>query len=355
MGVRLDRLRAEMRDRSLDAMLISCTVNQSWACDFDFEDGYLLVCSEHAYLITDPRYIEAARVEADGAFLCVCASADIGEMLRSYLFDNNAKTVGIEDMELSYYDVMRLKGALSEFELVPTGSMLDDLRAKKDADEIEKIVEAQRITDAAFSHILGYIREGVSERDIAIELEFFMRRMGASGTSFDIICAGGTASSRPHAQTRTCPIERGFLTIDMGCIYSGYCSDMTRTVVFGKADQRMRALYNTVLEAQEAALDFITEGVRCADVDRVARKITERQYPSLFSHSLGHGVGRRIHESPRLSARAADKRLSRGHVVTVEPGIYIEGKYGCRIEDMVVIGDGSARNITASPKQLIEI
>lgn len=355
MGVRLDRLRAEMRDRAIDAMLISCTVNQSWTCDFDFEDGYLLVCSERAYLITDPRYIEAAVAEADPAFECVCSGADLGETLVGYLKDNGAHRVGIEDMELSYYDVMRLKGALSEFEIVPSGSMLDDLRAKKDEDEIEKIVRAQKITDAAFSHILGYIKEGVSERDIAIELEFFMRRMGASGASFDIICASGTASSRPHAQTRTCPIERGFLTIDMGCVYSGYCSDMTRTVVFGTADTKMRALYNTVLEAQRTALDIIDEGVRCADVDRAAREVTEREYAGLFSHSLGHGVGRRIHESPRLSARAGDKRLSRGHVVTVEPGIYIEGIYGCRIEDMVVIGDRCAHNITASTKELIEI
>ena len=353
MGVRLDRLRGEMRDRGLDAMLISCEVNQSWACDFDFTDGYLLVCGERAYLITDPRYIEAARAEADRAFECVCAPADIGEMLRSYLSDNNAKTVGIEDMELSYYSATTIKDSLYPCEIVPTGSMLDDLRAKKDRDEIDKIIEAQRITDAAFSHILGYIKEGVSERDIAIELEFFMRRMGASGVSFDFIVASGTASSRPHAVPRSTPIERGLLTIDMGCIYSGYCSDMTRTVVVGNADSEMKALYDTVLRAQTAALDFITEGVRCADADRVAREITERDYPSLFSHSLGHGVGRRIHESPRLSTRAGDKRLSRGHVVTVEPGIYIEGKRGCRIEDMVVIGDGCAHNITKSPKELI--
>ena len=131
MGARLERLRGEMRDRGLDAMLISCEVNQSWACDFDFTDGYLLVCSERAYLITDPRYIEAAKAEADRAFECVCASADIGEMMRSYLSDNNAKTVGIEDMELSYHSAMTFKDALYPYEIVPTGSMLDDLRDRK--------------------------------------------------------------------------------------------------------------------------------------------------------------------------------------------------------------------------------
>ncbi len=355
MGRRVDRLREEMQSRGIDAMLITCEVNQSWACDFDFTDGYLLVCLERAYLITDPRYIEAARAEADAAFECVCAPADVSEMMRSYLSDNNAQNVGIEDMELSYYDAMRFKGALDPYQVVPTGSMLDDLRAKKDADEIEKTVEAQRITDAAFSHILGYIKEGVRELDIAIELEFFMRRMGASARSFDFIVASGSAGSRPHAVPRNTPIERGLLTMDFGCIYGGYCSDMTRTVCVGSVGAEMKKLYNTVLEAQRAALDYITEGVRCVDADRTAREVTERGYAGLFSHSLGHGVGRRIHETPRLSPRAGDKRLACGHIVTVEPGIYVEGKYGCRIEDMLVIGEGCARNITKSPKELIEL
>ncbi len=355
MGVRLQRLRGELASRDIDAMLVSCTVNQSWACGFDFEDGYLLVCRERAYLITDPRYIEAAKAEADGVFECVCAENDLGEMLRSYLSDNNAKTVGIEDKELSYYDAMRFKGALEPCETVPTGSMLDDLRSKKDPDECERIVEAQRMTDAAFTHILGYIREGVTECDIALELEYYMRRMGASARSFDIICASGSASSRPHAVPRSTPIERGLLTMDFGCIYDGYCSDMTRTVCVGLATVEEKKLYAAVLEAQRAALEYITEGVRCADVDRAAREVTEREYAGCFSHGLGHGVGRRIHESPRLSPKAGDHRLACGHVVTVEPGIYIEGKHGCRIEDMVIIGDGCARNITASPKELIEL
>jgi Xaa-Pro aminopeptidase len=233
--------------------------------------------------------------------------------------------------------------------------MFDDLRAKKDPDECACIIEAQRITDAAFSHILGHIREGVSECDIALELEYYMRKMGASARSFDIICASGSASSRPHAVPRSTPIERGLLTMDFGCVYRGYCSDMTRTVCFGLAREDEKKLYSTVLEAQRAALAYITEGVRCTEVDRMAREVTERGYAGGFSHGLGHGVGRRIHESPRLSPRAGDKRLAHGHVVTVEPGIYIEGKYGCRIEDMVIIGDGSAKNITSSPKELIEI
>ncbi len=355
MGKRLARLRAAMSQRGIDAIIISCEVNQSWACDFDFSDGYLLVCSERAYLITDPRYIEAAKKEADADFLCVCAPSNISEMFNSYLSDNEVKILGIEDKEISLYDAETLKCSLEGVKIIGVGSLLDDLRACKDDDEIECITEAQRITDAAFSHILGYIKEGVSEMDIAIELEFFMRRMGASARSFDFIVASGAASSMPHAQPRNAPIERGFLTLDFGCIYGGYCSDMTRTVVVGRADREMKNIYDTVLRAQCEALSYITEGVRCASADKVARDITEREYAGLFSHSLGHGVGRRIHESPRLSSRAGDARLSRGHVVTVEPGIYVEGIYGCRIEDMVVVGDGCACDITNSTKELIEI
>lgn len=355
MKKRLARLRAAMAQRDIDAILVTCEVNQSWVSDFDFTDGYILVCSDKAYLITDPRYIEAAKKAAGADFECVCASSDVSEMICDYLSDNFAKTLGIEDMELSYHRASAIKSALADVEVVCIGTLLDDLRAVKDEDEAEKIKHAQVITDAAFSHILGYIKDGVSEIDIAIELEFFMRRMGASAPSFEFIVASGSASSMPHAQPRDKALERGFLTIDMGCIYKGYCSDMTRTVVLGHADAEMKKLYNTVLDAQRAALDFITEGVRCADADRVAREITEREYPMLFSHSLGHGVGRRIHESPRLSSRAGDKRLARGHVVTVEPGIYVEGKYGCRIEDMLIIGDGCAENITKSPKELIEL
>ncbi len=355
MGKRLARLRAAMAQRDIDAILISCEVNQSWASDFDFTDGYLLVCSDKAYLITDPRYIEAAKKEADSDFICVCAPQNIFEMFNCYLSDNGIKVLGIEDKELCAYDVDTLKCSLESVRIVGVGTLLDDLRAIKDEDEIEKIIEAQRMTDAAFTHILGYIKEGVREVDIAIELEFFMRRMGASARSFDYIVASGTASSMPHAQPRNKPIERGFLTLDFGCVCGGYCSDMTRTVVIGKSDGEMKNIYNTVLQAQKRAIEFIAEGVRCADADKVAREITEREYAGLFSHSLGHGVGRRIHESPRLSQRAGDARLWGGHVVTVEPGIYVEGVYGCRIEDMLVIGDGCARDITKSTKELIEL
>jgi Xaa-Pro aminopeptidase len=185
-----------------------------------------------------------------------------------------------------------------------------------------------------------------------------MRRHGAEGVAFNTIAVSGAASSLPHGVPSDTKLRHGFLTMDFGAKYDGYCSDMTRTVVIGKADEDMKKVYNTVLSAQLAALDFIREGVSCLDADSTARNIIrEAGFGACFGHSLGHGVGLFIHEAPNLSQRADEKSvLKRGNVVTVEPGIYIEGKYGCRIEDMIGIDlDGSVRNFTKSPKALIEI
>ena len=209
---------------------------------------------------------------------------------------------------------------------------------------------------AAFAHILKFITPNMTEIEVALELEFFMRRMGSEGTAFDTIAVSGSASSLPHGVPRNVKLEKGFFTMDFGAKFDGYCSDMTRTVVIGKADADMKKLYNTVLSAQLAALDFIKEGINCKDADTVARDIINGAgYEGRFGHSLGHGVGMYIHEDPRLYSRAKGT-LKVGHVVTVEPGIYLAGKYGCRIEDMVAIDlDGKLLNFTKSPKEMMEL
>ncbi len=355
MQSRLGRLRLGMLERGLDAVLISCEVNQGWACGFDFTDGYLLIFEDKAYLITDPRYIEAAKKEVGAEFECILGTSNMSECFNSLLSEQGVGVLGIEDREMSLYSAETLKSSLDGIKIVGVDMLFDELRACKDAEEIAKIKEAQRITDAAFSHILGYIREGVSEIDIAVELEFFMRKMGASAPSFDFIVASGRTSSMPHAQPRKRAIEKGFLTLDFGCVYGGYCSDMTRTVSVGKASEEMKRLYSTVLRAQENAIAFISEGVLCTEADKAAREICDREYKGLFLHSLGHGVGRRIHELPRLSEKSGLRRLSEGNVVTVEPGIYIEGFCGVRIEDMLIIGKNSADDITKSSKELLEL
>ena len=196
----------------------------------------------------------------------------------------------------------------------------------------------------------------MTEREVALELEFFMRQQGAEGMAFDVIAVSGSASSLPHGVPRNTRLEKGFLTLDYGAKVHGYCSDMTRTVVLGRADAEMKRLYETVLEAQSEALAYLSEGVSCKDADGVARAIINGAgYRGCFGHSLGHGVGRYIHEEPRLSSSAKEDLLVCGNVVTVEPGIYISGKYGCRIEDMVAITHKGIYNFTKSKKELIEL
>ena len=191
-----------------------------------------------------------------------------------------------------------------------------------------------------------------------MELEFFMRREGAEATAFSTIAVSGTASSLPHGEPRELPLQQGFLTMDFGAQVDGYCSDMTRTVVIGRADEEMKRVYETVLGAQRAALDFIHEGILCREADAVARRyITDAGYGAYFTHSLGHGIGMLVHESPSFSRLSPDDSfLCRGNVMSVEPGIYLEGRFGVRIEDMIAVRhDGSIQNFTKSPKELIEL
>ena len=275
------------------------------------------------------------------------------------LDENECKTVAFEDVTLSVADLERMKKVFAGKELVPGASKIaDDLRLFKDADEIETIKRAQAITDAGFSHMLEWLTPNVTEIEAALELEFFMRKMGSEGVAFETIAVSGSASSRPHGVPRNVKLEKGFFTMDFGAKVDGYCSDMTRTVVIGKADEDIKKLYNTVLTAQKAALDYIEEGAFCKEADLIARRIIDNAgYEGRFGHGLGHGVGMYIHEAPRLSrVMPDDYKLERGHIVTVEPGIYIEGLYGCRIEDMVgIMPDGSVYNFTHSKKDLIEL
>ncbi len=356
----LERLRQKLIKDKKEAILISSETNQRYLSGFDYTDGYILVLAESAFLLADFRYIEAAKTEVSKADFCVIRpdGSMIGE-ITLLLAAEGIERLYIEEDTLSCAMLEKLREAIKHAELVSgASSALTEVRAVKSESEIEKIAEAQAITDRAFSHILEYIKPSMTEMEVALELEFFMRRNGAEAVAFDTIAVSGTASSRPHGVPRNIPLERGFLTMDFGAKVDGYCSDMTRTVVIGKADEDMKRLYNTVLSAQRTALDIIAEGVECRYVDSVARELIETSgYKGRFGHSLGHGVGMFVHEAPRFAPSAKEGvTLSRGNVVTVEPGIYIEGQYGCRIEDMIAVDhSGKVINFTKSPKELIEI
>ena len=356
----LSNFKAALENAGFDAAIIGKKINQRYLSGFDFDDGYVLVTKGASYLITDFRYIEAAKQQADPD-LCVELFARGGQMMTiaGFLGDNQCRRVAIEEDDLSYADFLRFQEFLTDCSVEPgAASLLNELRLYKDALELETMARAQEITDAAFAHSLKVITPEMTEVEVAMELEYFMRRNGADSIAFDTVAVSGSNSSRPHGVPRRCKLEKGFLTMDFGAVIGGYCSDMTRTVVIGRADAEMKRLYETVLSAQRAALDAAAEGVSCRALDKVARDIIDGAgYAGCFGHSLGHGVGLLVHEKPNLAPRAPEASvLCRGHVVTVEPGIYIEGKYGCRIEDMICVRpDGSIYDFTRSPKELIEL
>lgn len=339
-----------------DAMLVTTEKNQYYLTGFDYTDGVVLVTRNKSYVLADFRYIEAAEKSVCDGFEVVLLRGRASDIVKSLLAENGAKTLLYENthMTCSAYDSW--SRSLSDIKMLPAGNIIERLREYKDESEIENIIKAQRIAEKAFDHILGYINPERTEQDIALELEYTMRKLGASGCSFDIIAVSGTASSLPHGVPRSCKLEQGFLTMDFGAIYNGYCSDMTRTVCIGRADDEMKKIYNIVYQAQMSAIDVALPGKKCADADFIARKIIgDAGYGEYFGHGLGHGVGLDIHEAPSMSAGAGEKVLSEGHVVTVEPGIYLAGKYGVRIEDMVVVYKDRAVDITNCPKELIEL
>lgn len=352
---RLERLKAAL-PADVDGMLVSCETNIRYLCGFDYTDGYAVVTRGKSYVLADFRYIEAAREESGEGWEVVLLTGNRQNLISSLFDENGAKRIAFEDTNVTVSSFEGMKKNYPSYEWVPAGNVIERLREYKDDSEIDTIIAAQRIAEQAFDHILGYINPDRTETDVALELEFYMRSHGASGSAFDVIAASGSASSRPHAVPRKCRLEKGFITMDFGAVINGYRSDMTRTVCLGKADDEMKRMYSTCLEAQLAALEIMNEGVKLAECDKVARDIIDNAgYKGCFGHSLGHGVGLYIHEAPGVHGGAGEKLLTRGHVVTCEPGIYVEGKYGVRIEDMVVCSSRGAENITKAPKQLIEL
>ncbi len=355
---RLARFQRELCVLGADGAIISSELNIRYLCGFDYTDGYLLILRNRAFLLTDFRYAEAARLAVSG-FEVTVPTDGMFSAINAIAKENGARVLAIEDTEVPVSTFSKMRDSMPDVSLATGASdVLANMRTVKDADELALIIKAQSITDAAFDHILGFITPDKTEREVALELEFFMRGHGAEACAFDTIAVSGAASSLPHGVPSDKKLSHGFLTMDFGAKYAGYCSDMTRTVVIGKADEEMKRVYNTVLSAQLAALDGIREGMSCREADAIARiVINNAGYGKCFGHSLGHGVGLFIHEAPSFSPKAKDGSvLRRGNVVTVEPGIYIEGKYGVRIEDMIAVDDrGIIINLTHSPKHLIEI
>ena len=346
---------------SQKAALLVSGKNRRYFTQFPSSAGAVLVTAQEAYLLMDFRYEEAARYKAKNCVVVGFSTAvadTLPEKLGELLQRHGVRQVYLECEELSVAQARRFEKAC---EKAGAQAVLDDtldsavreLRMVKSPEEVKKIEAAQEITDAAFQHILSYIKEGVTERELALEIEFFMRRQGAEANAFDPIVAAGKNGSQCHAVPSDNPVRKGdFITMDTGAMLDGYNSDMTRTVALGPVSEEQRAVYEKVLEAHLAVFDAAKPGVPCCDVDKAARDIIEKDYPGAFGHSLGHGVGFQIHEWPQFSKR--DKTLcAPGMVITNEPGIYLPAQFGVRIEDMLLITEDGCRSLTKSPKELI--
>jgi Xaa-Pro aminopeptidase len=351
-GARLAGVRAALAERELDALLVSDADNVRYLSGFDGTNGTLVIDAERALLLTDFRYLVQAAEQAP-AFAVV----DGGEQPRRRLVESfaGARRIGFDDAEMRVKQHAALSGELPpEAELVPASGIVEVLRAVKDDAEIAAIAEAAAIADSIYQRLLEEGLAGRTELEVAWRIGELAHAGGAGGLSFPPIVAAGAHGALPHAQPRDVEIGRGELVVlDFGVIHGGYCSDCTRTIATGPVTDHARDVHALVLGAQRAALAAVQAGAECAAVDAVARELIDAGgYGEQFGHSLGHGVGLEVHELPTLSSRS-EGVLAAGNVVTVEPGIYIEGEFGVRIEDLVVVTQDGPRVLTPFTKELV--
>ncbi len=356
---RLGRLRARLAAEQLDALLVTKLANVRYLTGFTGSAALLLVTRDDALFTTDGRYTEQSKEQLAAAGVDIHVRIEIGltaaaqhAALAALLAP--ASCLGLEEHSVTWAEQRGFASTFDGVELVPAGALVEDLRRVKDLGEIDRIRRACAIADDAFQSLWPRFADGVTEKQFALELEFAMRERGASGNSFDPIIASGPNGAKPHARPSDRIIGRNELVVcDFGCIVDGYCSDMTRTVSLGDPGADARHLYDVVLESQQAGRALVAADVACADIDRASRDvIADAGWADAFSHSTGHGVGLEIHEAPRVAATGRDT-LVVGDVVTVEPGVYLPGVGGVRIEDTVVVAASGSEPLTLTPKDLV--
>jgi Xaa-Pro aminopeptidase len=356
MNQRVGKLRRLMAEQSIDAALVTGLSNVRYYTGFTGDDSMALIDGTHAVFLTDFRYTEQAEGECEGFTVIEPEAAAPFTTVDRLCKEWGVKRLWVEEEDISWDRYNSMHNALKGIEIVPNAGVIKSVRVVKEPEEIENIRRAQQIAERGFMHLLDFIKPGMTEREVALELEFFTRREGSEAMAFPSIIAAGPHGAMPHAQLSDTKIQNGDMVVmDFGCVYRGYRSDMTRTIAVGKATDAMKEVYGIVLTAQQAALDGLRAGMAEAEGDCLSRDIIDRAgYAKQFGHGLGHGVGLDIHEAPRLSPLAKGT-LAEGMVVTVEPGIYLPGKFGVRIEDFVVVKADGIENLTQAPKELIEL
>ncbi len=353
MSTRAERLIGRLEPAGADAILVTSLVNVRYLTGFTGSNGLVIIGPDSRAFLTDFRYVEQAAAEVEASFERHTISGELLDAVPDHLPGSDLR-LGFEDEHMSVKQHAALAEGLGETaSLVPVSGLVEGLRAIKDAEEVARIAEAAELADAALRRIIGEGLAGRTERDVALALEQDMRRRGASRPSFDTIVAAGAHGALPHATPRDVEIRpRDLVVIDWGAVLDGYCSDCTRTFSVGEPSPEARRIYDLVLEAQLAGLHAVRSGVGGREADGAARAVIEGGgHGQHFGHGLGHGVGIEVHESPRLSQRSTDE-LQAGHVVTVEPGVYLPGKFGVRIEDLVAVTESGCQVLTSLSKEL---
>jgi Xaa-Pro aminopeptidase len=355
---RIDRLLAIMAEQGLDSLFLNNVQNIRYISGYTGEDSYILISPKGRWFITDYRYSEQAEEECQD-FEVICRNrqtTSLGQCVNNLLKDNGIKQMGFERNHINYGMIEDIKADLESIQTLPTANIVEDMRYVKDAKEIALTKKAAAIADKAFDKLMDIIKVGMTEAEAALELEYYMKKYGAEGLAFDTILLAGARTSMPHGIPSDKVIEHGdFVTIDFGALYKGYRSDMTRTFIMGEASEEQVRLYNSVLESQKIGVAAVKAGITGKEPDdRVKDILVRDNYYEHAGKGLGHGVGLNLHEPPFLSQICKDE-LQENCVITIEPGVYIPGFGGVRVEDTVVVTENGCEIITHTPKELLII
>ncbi|NLN05108.1 MAG: aminopeptidase P family protein [Clostridiaceae bacterium] len=355
MKTRIELFREKLREKEVDSALVTSWQNVFYLSGFTgFGDAFLFITQQAQYILTDSRYLVQAKEECPDFDIKNIPVSDYGK-IAGFIQEQNVKYIGFEDNHISFLTYKKVTELCTNCSFAAIGGIIEDIRCIKSADEIEIVRKACDIVVETFNDVLGFIKEGVSEKEVAAEIEYGIRKRGADKTSFDTIVASGYRGALPHGTASDKVIKKGeAITMDFGAFYNGYCSDITRTVFLGEPDEKMREIYNVVLNANKKAIDSFETGMTGRDLDQIAREyISNAGYGDEFSHGLGHGVGVQVHEEPRIT-KYGDKELVEGMIFSIEPGIYVEGLGGVRIEDLATVVDGKLTVLTKNaPKEMI--
>lgn len=351
MSKQLNEFRKTLKENNIDAMLVTNPFNRRYLSGFEGTGGVLLISRDDAILVTDFRYLEQAAQQAEN-FTVRRWQDDLYKSLAPMVAEAGWEKLGFEAKHIVYSTFNEMKNKMP-VELVPVEEAVEKQRIKKSEKEIKALRRGAEILDRAYDYILTLIKPGMKEKELALELEIYLLRKGAEEMSFKFIVASGERGAMPHGTASDRVMQKGELvTIDFGAVFYGYATDMTRTLALGQIDQRQREIYNLVLEGQQRAVYAVKPGMKASDLDAVARSIfDDAGYGNYFGHGLGHGIGLETHEQPVLNPQSKTV-LEPGMAFTVEPGIYIKGWGGIRIEDMVCVTEGGGETLTLSPRDL---